>query len=56
MTVHQQTLAEAGRAQASNLCDYLETIWRALKRGGIWVNEGPLLWFGNPELPLPRVL
>ncbi|GAA5973099.1 hypothetical protein JCM11641_006267 [Rhodosporidiobolus odoratus] len=43
---------------ASNLVDYFETIFRALKPGGIWVNEGPLLYYGNPamELPLEDVL
>lgn len=42
--------------QASNLCDYLETIWRVLKPGGIWVNEGPLLYYGNPGMALPLAL
>lgn len=23
---------------------YLETIWRALRPGGFWINHGPLLW------------
>ncbi|BGP14873.1 hypothetical protein JCM10213_003771 [Rhodosporidiobolus nylandii] len=43
---------------AVNLLDYIETIFRALEPGGIWVNEGPLLYYGNPgmELPLEDVL
>ncbi|GAA5918566.1 hypothetical protein JCM1841_003305 [Sporobolomyces salmonicolor] len=38
---------------ASNLLDYFETIWRLLVPGGIWVNEGPLLYYGNPGMELP---
>ncbi|GAA5928057.1 uncharacterized protein JCM15063_006071 [Sporobolomyces koalae] len=43
---------------ASNLLDYFETIWRLLKPNGIWINEGPLLYYGNPgmELPLEEVI
>ncbi|GAA5906850.1 hypothetical protein JCM6882_006846 [Rhodosporidiobolus microsporus] len=43
---------------ATNLLDYFETIFNALKPGGIWVNEGPLLYYGNPgmELPLEDVI
>ncbi|KAM9330709.1 carnosine N-methyltransferase [Gastrophryne carolinensis] len=29
---------------AHNILDYIETIWRILKPGGIWVNLGPLLY------------
>ena len=29
---------------AHNVIEYLETIWHALKPGGIWINIGPLLW------------
>ncbi|BGP46986.1 hypothetical protein JCM10450v2_002838 [Rhodotorula kratochvilovae] len=38
---------------ASNLLDYLETIFRTLKPGGVWINEGPLLYYGNPGMELP---
>ncbi|KAK4055788.1 hypothetical protein OIV83_000335 [Microbotryomycetes sp. JL201] len=38
---------------ASNLLDYLEKIWRLLKPGGTWINEGPLLYYGNPAMALP---
>ncbi|GAA5888340.1 hypothetical protein JCM5296_003293 [Sporobolomyces johnsonii] len=38
---------------ASNLLDYFETIWRLLVPGGIWINEGPLLYYGNPGMELP---
>ncbi|KAK4056496.1 hypothetical protein OIO90_002343 [Microbotryomycetes sp. JL221] len=38
---------------AKNLCDYFETIWRLLKPGGIWINEGPLLYYGQPGMALP---
>ncbi|GAA5886265.1 hypothetical protein JCM16303_003744 [Sporobolomyces ruberrimus] len=43
---------------ASNLLDYFETIYRLLKPRGIWINEGPLLYYGNPgmELPLEDVI
>ncbi|GAA5861904.1 hypothetical protein JCM8547_008591 [Rhodosporidiobolus lusitaniae] len=43
---------------ASNLLSYFETIFHVLKPGGIWVNEGPLLYYGNPgmELPLDDVI
>ncbi|GAA6023351.1 hypothetical protein JCM11491_000576 [Sporobolomyces phaffii] len=43
---------------ASNLLDYFETISRLLRPGGIWINEGPLLYYGNPgmELPLEDVI
>ncbi|BGP38878.1 hypothetical protein JCM10449v2_002816 [Rhodotorula kratochvilovae] len=39
--------------KASNLLDYLETIFRALKPGGVWINEGPLLYYGKPGMELP---
>ncbi len=29
---------------AHNICEYLECINKILKKGGIWVNLGPLLW------------
>ena len=29
---------------AHNAIEYMETIWFALKPGGVWVNIGPLLW------------
>ncbi|KAK5128960.1 hypothetical protein LTR85_000293 [Meristemomyces frigidus] len=29
---------------APNLINYIETVTHCLKPGGIWVNEGPLLW------------
>ncbi|CED82912.1 Putative trehalase [Phaffia rhodozyma] len=29
---------------AKNVVEYLETIYRVLKPGGIWINLGPLLW------------
>ncbi|GAA5846919.1 hypothetical protein JCM3766R1_000843 [Sporobolomyces carnicolor] len=38
---------------ASNLLDYFETIWTLLKPNGIWINEGPLLYYGNPGMELP---
>ncbi|GAA6031037.1 hypothetical protein JCM8097_003973 [Rhodosporidiobolus ruineniae] len=43
---------------ASNLLNYFDTIFRALRPGAIWINEGPLLYYGNPgmELPLEDVL
>ncbi|GAA5915486.1 uncharacterized protein JCM6883_004828 [Sporobolomyces salmoneus] len=43
---------------ASNLLDYFETIWNLLRPGGVWINEGPLLYYGNPgmELPLEDVI
>lgn len=41
---------------AANLLAYLDTIWAALRPGGVWVNEGPLLYYGNPGMELPCVL
>ncbi|KAJ8294418.1 Carnosine N-methyltransferase [Rhodotorula toruloides] len=43
---------------ASNIVSYFETIYRALRPGGIWINLGPLLYYGNPgmELPLEDVI
>ncbi|GAA5857478.1 hypothetical protein JCM9279_007300 [Rhodotorula babjevae] len=43
---------------AANLLAYLDTIWAALRPGGVWVNEGPLLYYGNlgMELPLEDVV
>ncbi|GAA5992773.1 hypothetical protein JCM10908_006926 [Rhodotorula pacifica] len=43
---------------ASNLVSYLDTLYGLLKPGGIWINLGPLLYYGNPamELPLEDVL
>ncbi|GAA5820823.1 hypothetical protein JCM3770_000354 [Rhodotorula araucariae] len=38
---------------ASNLLAYLDTIFHALAPGGLWINEGPLLYFGNPGMELP---
>ncbi|KAM4709446.1 carnosine N-methyltransferase [Discoglossus pictus] len=29
---------------AHNVIDYIETIWRILKPGGVWINLGPLLY------------
>lgn len=29
---------------AHNVLDYVETIWKILKPGGVWVNLGPLLY------------
>ncbi|KAI7819628.1 N2227-like protein-domain-containing protein [Gamsiella multidivaricata] len=29
---------------AKNIVNYLETIHKILKKGGIWINAGPLLW------------
>jgi carnosine N-methyltransferase len=29
---------------ANNIFDYVNTIWTTLKKGGIWVNFGPLLF------------
>ncbi|KAG8455258.1 hypothetical protein GDO86_001454 [Hymenochirus boettgeri] len=29
---------------AHNVLDYIETIWKILKPGGIWINLGPLLY------------
>ncbi|KAJ3603566.1 hypothetical protein NHX12_028311 [Muraenolepis orangiensis] len=29
---------------AHNVLDYLETIWKILKPGGVWINLGPLLY------------
>jgi hypothetical protein len=39
-------------SQASNLLSYFETIYTALRPGGIWINEGPLLYY-NPAMELP---
>ncbi|KAF9576739.1 hypothetical protein EC968_005512 [Mortierella alpina] len=48
---------------AKNIVDYLETIHKVLKTGGVWINAGPLLWhFENTakeisiELSLEEVL
>ncbi|KAG0083413.1 hypothetical protein BGZ92_010802 [Podila epicladia] len=48
---------------AKNIVDYLETIHKILKKGGVWINAGPLLWhFENTaneisiELSLEEVL
>ncbi|GAA6018446.1 hypothetical protein JCM10207_000897 [Rhodosporidiobolus poonsookiae] len=43
---------------ASNLLTYFHTIFRALRPGGLWLNEGPLLYYGQPamELPLEEVV
>ncbi|KAF9159218.1 hypothetical protein DFQ26_006805 [Actinomortierella ambigua] len=48
---------------AKNIADYLQTIHKVLKKGGIWINAGPLLWhFENTpgeisiELSLEEVL
>ncbi|KAF9978006.1 hypothetical protein BGZ73_004131 [Actinomortierella ambigua] len=48
---------------AKNIVDYLQTIHKILKKGGIWINAGPLLWhFENTpgeisiELSLEEVL
>jgi len=43
---------------ARNLVDYLETIARVLKPGGVWINLGPLLYGTAPlvELSLDEVL
>ncbi|BGP31008.1 hypothetical protein JCM10296v2_002772 [Rhodotorula toruloides] len=43
---------------ASNINSYFETIYHTLKPGGIWINLGPLLYYGNPgmELPLEDVI
>lgn len=30
-------------------------ISRLLKPGGVWINEGPLLYYGNPGMELPFV-
>ncbi|GJN89932.1 hypothetical protein Rhopal_002921-T1 [Rhodotorula paludigena] len=38
---------------AQNMLAYFETILFALKPGGIWINEGPLLYWGNPTMELP---
>ncbi|KAM0788657.1 hypothetical protein ACM66B_002759 [Microbotryomycetes sp. NB124-2] len=38
---------------ASNLLDYFEKIWRLLKPGGVWINQGPLLYYGTPAMALP---
>lgn len=42
-------------SQASNIVSYFETIYRALRPGGIWINLGPLLYYGNPGMELPCV-
>jgi carnosine N-methyltransferase len=34
---------------------YFETIYRTLKPGGIWINLGPLLYYGNPGMEVPCV-
>lgn len=39
--------------QASNIVSYLETLYGLLKPGGVWINLGPLLWYGNPAMELP---
>ncbi|KAF9405668.1 hypothetical protein BGZ94_003423 [Podila epigama] len=48
---------------AKNIIEYLETIHKILKKGGVWINAGPLLWhFENTpneisiELSLEEVL
>ncbi|GAA5834172.1 hypothetical protein JCM11251_000561 [Rhodosporidiobolus azoricus] len=38
---------------ASNILEYFETIYNALKPGGVWINEGPLLYWGQPGMELP---
>lgn len=37
---------------ARNLVDYLETIAKVLKTGGVWVNMGPLLYVTAPLVEL----
>ncbi|XP_054162558.1 carnosine N-methyltransferase-like [Oppia nitens] len=34
---------------ASNVVEYIDTIWKILKPGSIWVNIGPLLWHNSAE-------
>ncbi|GAA6063534.1 hypothetical protein JCM10212_004240 [Sporobolomyces blumeae] len=38
---------------ASNLLVYFDTIWHLLRPGGVWINEGPLLYFGKVSMELP---
>ncbi|GEM12792.1 N2227-like domain protein [Rhodotorula toruloides] len=40
---------------ASNIISYFKTIYHTLKPGGIWINFGPLLYYGNPGMELPHV-
>ncbi len=39
---------------APNLLRYVETIWRCLKEGGVWVNLGPLLWHFEESGPIGK--
>lgn len=36
---------------APNLIAYIETVRNCLKRGGVWINLGPLLWHFESESP-----
>ena len=36
---------------APNVIKYIETIWNCLRRGGTWVNVGPLLWHFAERAP-----
>lgn len=36
---------------AKNVVQYLRIIHRILKKGGLWINLGPLLWQSVPSLP-----
>jgi hypothetical protein len=36
---------------APNLIRYIETVRNCLKKGGVWVNIGPLLWHFDDRLP-----
>jgi len=38
---------------ASSLPAYLQQVYRSLKPGGVWVNLGPLLYYGTPAMELP---
>ena len=47
---------------AHNIITYIETIYKIIKEGGIWINLGPLLYHfedghePSVELPLDKVL
>ncbi len=39
---------------APNLLRYVETIWRCLRDGGVWINLGPLLWHFEESGPIGK--
>lgn len=39
---------------APNIMDYVDTAWKCLREGGIWINIGPLLWNTEENGPAGR--